>query len=61
MRLLLELCADQGSTLVAVTHDLHLAQLFPERIGIGEMNTVLAAHSSSRQENLLQRKEALEA
>ncbi|MDF2938496.1 MAG: transporter [Paenibacillaceae bacterium] len=45
MRLLLELCASQGSTLVTVTHDLHLAQLFPERIGIGEINTVLSAHS----------------
>ncbi len=61
MRLLLELCADQGSTLVTVTHDLHLAQLFPERIGIGEINTVLAAHSLARQENLSLQKEALEA
>lgn len=61
MRLLLELCADQKSTLVAVTHDLHLARLFPERIGIGEINSVLAAHSSVWQENPLLRKEALEA
>lgn len=38
MRMLLELCADQGSTLVTVTHDLHLAKLYPERMGIGEIN-----------------------
>ncbi|MNP16954.1 ABC transporter ATP-binding protein YtrE [compost metagenome] len=46
MRLLLELCGDQGSTLVAVTHDLHLAQLFPERMGIAGINAVLSAHAS---------------
>lgn len=61
MRLLLELCADQSSTLVAVTHDLHLAQLFPERTGIGAINTVVAAHSSAGQDELLLRKEVLEA
>lgn len=38
MRLLLEVCEESGSTLITVTHDLHLAELFPARLHISEMN-----------------------
>jgi putative ABC transport system ATP-binding protein len=38
MNLLLELCEMEGRTLITVTHDLHLAELYPERIQMKEIN-----------------------
>jgi putative ABC transport system ATP-binding protein len=38
MRLLLEVCEENGSTLITVTHDLHLAELFPAKLHISEIN-----------------------
>ncbi|MCD1261722.1 ABC transporter ATP-binding protein [Paenibacillus athensensis] len=41
MQLLLELCAAERMTLVTVTHDLHLARLFPVQAHMGELNELL--------------------
>jgi putative ABC transport system ATP-binding protein len=38
MRLLLDLCLEERLTLVTVTHDLHLAQLYPSRVQMKELN-----------------------
>lgn len=41
MRLLLELCREEGLTLVSVTHDLQLADLYPARVQMGSINQLL--------------------
>ncbi|MBE1446665.1 ABC transporter ATP-binding protein [Paenibacillus sp. OAS669] len=41
MQLLLSLCEEEGSTLVTVTHDLHLAELYPVQVHMGEINMLL--------------------
>jgi putative ABC transport system ATP-binding protein len=38
MSLLLELCDTEKQTLLTVTHDLHLAELFPKKVIITELN-----------------------
>jgi putative ABC transport system ATP-binding protein len=43
MRLLLELCREEGTTLVTVTHDLHLAELFPDKVQMRDINTAFQA------------------
>ncbi|WP_240941440.1 ABC transporter ATP-binding protein [Paenibacillus sp. HB172176] len=46
MNLLIQVCAEKRSTLVAVTHDLHLAELFESIIHIGDINRCLASSRS---------------
>lgn len=46
MRLLLDVCKESGSTLVTVTHDLHLAGLFPARLHIASMNKLLSTEKT---------------
>jgi putative ABC transport system ATP-binding protein len=41
MSLLIELCEAEGSTLVAVTHDLHLSELFQTTLHINEINSLV--------------------
>lgn len=41
MKLLLSLCEDEGLTLITVTHDLHLADLYPLKVKISEINGLL--------------------
>ncbi|AEI44195.1 ABC transporter ATP-binding protein [Paenibacillus mucilaginosus] len=41
MALLLGLCAREGSTLITVTHDLHLARTFSRTVHIGEINALV--------------------
>ncbi|MNJ01675.1 hypothetical protein D3C73_1613730 [compost metagenome] len=41
MGLLLELCKDEGLTLLTVTHDLHLAELYPAQVQMGELNAAI--------------------
>ncbi|MDQ6419455.1 ABC transporter ATP-binding protein [Paenibacillus sp. LHD-117] len=41
MRLLLDICKENGSTLLAVTHDLQLAKLFPMTVQMNEINECL--------------------
>lgn len=41
--LLLRLCAGERHTLLVVTHDLHLANRFPKRVHISEMNRIVGA------------------
>lgn len=41
MKLLLELCLEEKLTLLTVTHDLHLAELYPTRIHMKEINAAL--------------------
>ncbi|NOU92595.1 ATP-binding cassette domain-containing protein [Paenibacillus sp. LMG 31456] len=41
MSLLIDLCDAEGSTLVAVTHDLHLSELFQKTIHINEINSLV--------------------
>ncbi|MFH5186092.1 ABC transporter ATP-binding protein [Paenibacillus sp. TAB 01] len=41
MRLLLSLCEEEGRTLLTVTHDLHLADLFPMKAEMSEINGLL--------------------
>lgn len=41
MQLLLSLCQQEGATLVTVTHDLHLAELYPTRVHMSEINELL--------------------
>jgi putative ABC transport system ATP-binding protein len=38
MALLLEICEAEKLTLLTVTHDLHLAELYPKRVNISELN-----------------------
>lgn len=38
MSLLLDICGSENLTLLTVTHDLHLAELFPKRVHIHELN-----------------------
>jgi len=38
MELLLDLCAAEKLTLATVTHDLHLAQMYPKQLHIAELN-----------------------
>ncbi|MCR8645705.1 ABC transporter ATP-binding protein [Paenibacillus sp. N1-5-1-14] len=38
MSLLLDLCEQEGLTLLTVTHDLHLAQMYPKQVHIGQLN-----------------------
>ena len=40
MSLLLNICETEKLTLVTVTHDLHLAEMYPTRVHIGEINEV---------------------
>ncbi|NOV03518.1 ABC transporter ATP-binding protein [Paenibacillus planticolens] len=40
MSLLLNICESEKLTLVTVTHDLHLAEMYPKRVHIGEINEV---------------------
>ncbi|MBP1961489.1 ABC transporter ATP-binding protein [Paenibacillus aceris] len=40
MSLLLHICESEKLTLVTVTHDLHLAEMYPKRVQIGEINEV---------------------
>lgn len=40
MSLLLNICETEKLTLVTVTHDLHLAEMYPKRVHIGEINEV---------------------
>lgn len=40
MSLLLNICETEKLTLVTVTHDLHLAEMYPRRVHIGEINEV---------------------
>lgn len=40
MELLLDLCREEGTTLVTVTHDLHLAKLFPLQVHMQDINGV---------------------
>ncbi|WP_438446271.1 ABC transporter ATP-binding protein [Gorillibacterium sp. sgz5001074] len=47
MRLLLELSQTEGATLVTVTHDLHLAELYPVRVQMESLNA--AVHPGRRQ------------
>ncbi|WP_019533056.1 ABC transporter ATP-binding protein [Paenibacillus ginsengihumi] len=41
MKLLLDLCEQEGLTLLAVTHDLYHARLFPKTVPISDMNRLL--------------------
>ncbi|RIX60384.1 ABC transporter ATP-binding protein [Paenibacillus nanensis] len=41
MRLLLDMSRENGSTLITVTHDLHLAELFPVKLQFAEINSCL--------------------
>ncbi|WP_426446884.1 ABC transporter ATP-binding protein [Paenibacillus sp. S-38] len=41
MALLLDLCGREGSTLITVTHDLHLARTFSRIVHIGELNSLV--------------------
>ena len=43
MRLLLAICEEEGLTLIVVTHDQHLAEWFPEKVRMEELNTLLHA------------------
>ncbi|WP_282937227.1 ABC transporter ATP-binding protein [Paenibacillus sp. RC67] len=43
MQLLLSLCEQEGATLVTVTHDLHLAELYPTRVYMSDINELLRA------------------
>jgi len=38
MRLLLEVCAETGSTLLTVTHDQHLARYYPRVVQMSDIN-----------------------
>ncbi|OXM85179.1 ABC transporter ATP-binding protein [Paenibacillus rigui] len=41
MQLLLSLCEEEGLTLLTVTHDLHLADLYPVKVHMSEMNALM--------------------
>ncbi|MBC8080470.1 MAG: ABC transporter ATP-binding protein [Gorillibacterium sp.] len=41
MKLLVDLCREEGLTLVTVTHDLHLARLFPTCVEMNAINNLL--------------------
>lgn len=41
MQLLLDMCAENGSTLLTVTHDLHLAKLYPVSVQMESINEIL--------------------
>ncbi|MDD9268700.1 ABC transporter ATP-binding protein [Paenibacillus sp. GCM10023248] len=40
MALLLDICKTEQLTLVTVTHDLHLAEMYPKQVQIGDINEV---------------------
>jgi len=48
MKLLLDICEQENLTLLTVTHDLHLAKLFPTSVQMSELNALLAATSEGR-------------
>ena len=41
MALLLEICRDEQLTLLTVTHDRHIAEMFPKRVYMQELNDLL--------------------
>ncbi|REK75250.1 ABC transporter ATP-binding protein [Paenibacillus paeoniae] len=46
MGLLLDICAESGSTLVTVTHDRHLAELFKTKLDFASINQCLSVHQT---------------
>ncbi|MCS7464701.1 ABC transporter ATP-binding protein [Paenibacillus doosanensis] len=51
MKLLLGLCEEEGLTLITVTHDLHLARLYPTQVHMSEINELLRKEPQKRPED----------
>lgn len=47
MKLLLDICEENNTTLLTVTHDLHLAQLYPTTVQMDNINLCIQHHALS--------------
>ncbi|MCR8659451.1 ABC transporter ATP-binding protein [Paenibacillus endoradicis] len=48
MKLLLDICEENNATLLTVTHDLHLAQLYPATVQMDNINLCIQHHALSK-------------